>query len=578
MADETQSEQHKKVSPIRKLASHASAKHLRPKELVTPPKPIEAGPTPPAQKQGFWRRLFGKKKVSIPLGIIVLLAVIAAVPATRYPVLGLFMKKNYAVTILDSDTQKPVSGATVTLDGHTVTTNNEGVARLDVKVGHGTLAISKTYYKDTSEGVFVGLKAQEEPALLHLVATGRQVPITILNTITGKPVANATIASKGAEDKTDAKGQVTMVLPADASAASAVLSGSGYNNANVTITITANTVPANTFKITPSGSVYFLSDASGTVDVVKTNLDGTNRQTVAAGTGNEDPNNTQLMESSDGKYLALDSIRSSSGNTELNLIEVTNNDKMVNIDSGSNATFTAIGWAGDTFVYQVNRLNVQMWQAGEYSLKSYDAATGTITTLDSSDGIGVANDPIGDKFDAYAIVGNQLLYAKTWYYNDFYTSLGNQQNTLNVINVDGSDKKTLGSYASTNERVANILLTTPNQALISIYAAANQSNIYYTYNSDGTYAQNNNPGTSQSLQYFISPSGNQTFWSAYRDGQNVLLVGDQNGQDGKEVTTPSGYFAYGWATNNYLLVGKSSALYIVSVNGGTPLKVTDFLY
>jgi hypothetical protein len=77
--------------------------------------------------------------------------------------------------------------------------------------------------------------------------------------------------------------------------------------------------------------------------------------------------------------------------------------------------------------------------------------------------------------------------------------------------------------------------------------------------------------------YLLSPSSNQTFWTDQRDGKNTLFVGDNDAKNQKTIASLSGYNIYGWFTDNYLLVSKSSSeLYVMPVAGGTPLKITDY--
>jgi hypothetical protein len=77
--------------------------------------------------------------------------------------------------------------------------------------------------------------------------------------------------------------------------------------------------------------------------------------------------------------------------------------------------------------------------------------------------------------------------------------------------------------------------------------------------------------------YLLSPSGSKTFWADPRDGKYSLIVGDAEGKNGKQIAELSDYNAYGWYTDDYVLVSKgSSELYILPAAGGTALKVTDY--
>jgi hypothetical protein len=76
----------------------------------------------------------------------------------------------------------------------------------------------------------------------------------------------------------------------------------------------------------------------------------------------------------------------------------------------------------------------------------------------------------------------------------------------------------------------------------------------------------------------LSPSADQTFWSESRDGKNTLFIGDQGGQNGKQIASLSDYNTFGWFTDDYLLVSKnSSELYIMDKAGKqAALKVSDY--
>jgi hypothetical protein len=77
--------------------------------------------------------------------------------------------------------------------------------------------------------------------------------------------------------------------------------------------------------------------------------------------------------------------------------------------------------------------------------------------------------------------------------------------------------------------------------------------------------------------YLLSPSGDNTFWVEPRDGKNTLFVGDENGDNGKQIASLSDYSNYGWFTDDYLLASKnSSELYIMSKSGAGAVKITDY--
>jgi hypothetical protein len=533
---------------------------------------------------GYWH----KKKWTLPLTLLAVIAIVFALPATRYPLLALDLSRSFSVTIVDSKTGTPVSGAKVMLDGKTAMTNGNGRATLQAKVGKRTLAISKQYYKDFSQGVFVGISTGRNSDNVRLAATGRQVPIKVVNKITDQPITNAEIKVLDTEARTDTDGKAIIVLPTGSPTQSASITASGYNNLSAKIQITNKVVTANTFSITPSGRIYFLSNLSGKIDVVSTNLDGTDRQTVLAGTGSEDLNDTVLLASRDWKYLALLSKRDGGQNAKLFLINTGNNNQLTTMDEGD-ASFTPVGWDNRTFIYEVDRNNVKDWQNNQSALKSYNADTGKIATLDQTSGTGNQLSYATQDFgygQTYIINSTgTIVYIKEWY--DDGAGLNGKQDQILSISPDGTDKQVLKSISLPGDSYDNYesigsLVYNPNTVYYQV--TNNSGSTYYIYTnnsltqsntiSDDSYQQ----AQQNSSTYLLSPSGGDTFWAAQRDGKNTLFVGDQNAANGKQIASLSDYTTYGWYTDKYLLVEKGgSELFVMPTTaGGKALKISDY--
>jgi hypothetical protein len=551
--------------------------------------PAMAAGTPVHHK--FWHWICTHKKISIPLVILIVVGLLAAIPPTRYLLAGTVLRKNFNVLVTDSQTHKPVTSASITLEGKKATTNNKGIATIKANVGHAKLAVSKKYYTGASKSVLIPIGSQKQAEQISLTATGRQVPVVVNNKITGKPAANITVSAQGTEAKTDAKGELTLVLPAGKGAVDATLSGRGYNKAKVTVKVTSAADPANTFTVTPSGKLYFLSNATGNIDVVKTDLDGANREVVLAGTGKEDKYNTVLLASQDWQYLALQSKRDGGDNPKLYLIN-TSNDAVTTMDEGD-VDFTITGWSGHYFVYSVNRHNVQQWQPSRQALKSYDAENSKNITIDQTAAAGNGNPYyFTESFTNVSIVKGDVVYGKN-IYGVSLNDVNGHQATLNAAKADGSDKQAVkgwsfsspfaqyygtvngnvdlrqyepgGVYAAVNfaPQTANpdTNLYEYENGKVSTVSGKNSSNIY-----DGDY-----------LTYLLSPSNDKSFWAEARDGKNSLFVGNADGSGGKSVAASTEYQPYGWYSQKYLLMSKGgSELYVMSAAGGTPLKITDY--
>src|SRR5258708_3544584 len=532
----------------------------------------------------YWRR----KKWALPITVLAVLIIVLLVPFTRYKVLGMFLKETVSFSVIDSTTGTPISGTLLQFGKTTATTSANGKTTMKLPVGDNTLMVSKQYYMSAAAKIFTSLTKSHNSVVVRLVAIGRQVPIVVINKITGKPVANAELKVLNTEAKTDKNGKETIVLPEDKVTQYGAVSANGYNQAAVTVQITSLAEAANTYSLTPTGSVYFLSNLSGKIDVVKSDLDGTNRRTVLPGTGFENQSNTTLLASRDWKFLALYTQRKATGNPEIDLID-TGTDTMSNIDEG-NANFTLVGWDDDSFIYQVDRNGVPAWQNGQQALKSFSAPAKKITVLVQTTGSGTGpGDYISDRFGSAYILNGKVVYSLNWFTGNCYYSdpLSSKQATINSINPDGSGAMTIKGFSPFSGNTWCNLSTsiTPYDkanSLAIVFPPSDAKSTFYEYKagkdtlatdiSAQNFYANNYP------TYLLSPSGNNTFWSVYTDGKNSLKVGDKNGQNAKIIANESDYSPYGWFTDGYLIVQKSgSELYIMSSDGTSqPFKITNY--
>jgi hypothetical protein len=560
-------------------------KHNEPEQIFPPSegneKPSENSSKPDAQRSWLGRRwdwIKSHKKIAIPATIVLVLGLLVAIPFTRYALAGLFMKQTYAVRVLDADTNKAVSSAVVTLDGVEAKTDSQGVAALHVPVGEATLSVAKKYYQTVHEEVLVPIKRPDAQEV-KLKATGRTVPVTVVNKVSGLAVENAVVKAGEAEAKTDKKGQAIIVVPADKKEVQAVISGSGYNNADVTLHVTAETVPENTFQLTPAGKIYFLSNQSGKIDLIKSDLDGANRQAVLPGTGKEDPYNTVLLASRDWKYIALLSKRDGGEYAKLFLIEA-GTDKVTVMDEGE-ATFNIYGWSGDRFIYSVVRDKLKGWEPKRQALKSYSAPAKKITTLDETAAEGAADAYTYETVDSAYVLDQEVVFSKNWLSGAGGYGLSTAKHAIiSTVKADGSQKKVVKTYPSP-------VISTRAADFGEIYIQYSEGDKYkYEEYHDGKLASitlTDNEFYSKAYPtYAVSPTGKKTLWSDFRDGKNVFFVGDAAGQGGKQIGQSEDYAVYGWYTDDYvLLTKKGSEMHIMpatdlSSGVDASLKISDY--
>jgi hypothetical protein len=567
------------------MAEEEKTEHENQEPAAEPERPAEHHKDSDSSSESRFERLkawyLDRKKWTIPLSVVLLILILAGVPWTRYHAAGLVDKKDFNVKIVDSTAGTPVSGATVSLGSISAETGGTGMATLHgVKVGHHKLTVTKKYYQSKTVDVLTPILSQKTVSDVELTATGRQVKVTVRNLINKNVLSDVDIDVAGVSAKTDKNGNATIVLPAGVGEQKASLSLNGFNDAGVTVKVSNDKIQENDFNLTPSGKVYFLSKLSGKIDVIKTNLDGTDRQTVLAGTGKEDDSGTVLLASRDWKYLALLSRRS--GNDALYLIN-TSDDSLSNIDSGD-ASFNLVGWSDDNFVYYVTRNNYQAWQPHAQALKSFSASSKQLLTLDQtgaqgSDQSNYAQEAYGQVYQ----VGKNVVYEKYWnasYYNQ--AVINDKHAGIYSIGVTGSNSQTLKTfdYNAGQTTFINSIPYEANQLYYSVTEKDSQS--YYVYANGKVTSKGNldsvfNEYYQNRKTYLLSPSGDDTFWVEPRDGKNTLFIGDENGDNGKQIASLSDYSNYGWFTDDYLLASKnSSELYIMPKSGGAAVKITDY--
>lgn len=516
--------------------------------------------------------------------LVLIIGGVFAVPYTRYNSLGLVVKSNILVTTIDSKTGKPVSGATVMVGNLEAKTGEDGKALLKVPTGSREITASKRYYSGHKVEVLVTLSEKKNTYSLPVAAIGRKIDIEVKNKVSGASVAGVQIEANGIEAKTDTLGKATLVLATGAANIEGKIKGDGYASADISIS-TDGGIAKNTFTVRPVGRVYFLSNLSGKTDVVSTNLDGTERKMVLAGTGSEDDANTSLLVSSDWKYLALISRRSGE-NSNLYLIDTTKNNKL-SIIGDVDSDYTPIGWSGHNFVYQLTKNPFTAWQNNRQALKSYNADTTQTLLLDQTQGSGTSLDDFTSQyFGSSEIMGAQIVYVKNWQASDSkLPGLSSKSATLDTISADGSGHKVIKSFALTGQ-VAGIMTDYINTRISTsdlLYVAFQTTNVANFFTYDGTTINPSTTLTADSfaalppVTYYFSPSSGQSFWTDTLGGTKKLQIGDKNAKNAKQILDSGVYDAYSWFDDNYLLLSKNGReLYVYSSkDGGTPLLLTD---
>jgi hypothetical protein len=237
----------------------------------------------------------------------------------------------------------------------------------------------------------------------------------------------------------------------------------------------------------------------------------------------------------------------------------------------------------------VHRNTLQDWQAKQEALKSFDATTGKTLLLDQTANSGSdQNNYNRQEFAGIHLIDDQVVYAKNWFANGS-GSLNGKSAELNSIGADGSGHRVVKTFSQADVPAYNygykslfINISAYEPKDLYVYFSHDGTDEFFEYE-DGKVSTKTDMTTDKfyasqyAITYLQSPSGNNVFWAESRDGKNAHFLGDADAKSPKTIASLSEYAPYGWYSDDYLLVSKkSSELYIMNKDGGTPQKITDY--
>lgn len=512
------------------------------------------------------------------IGVLLLVIIVLAVPMTRYAFLGLAITKPTTITVVDATTGKPVSQATVHFGRIDGTTDSKGVATLPgLPVGDHDLTVEKKYYATASTDYLVPIFGKAATTV-KLTATGRVASVTVTNAISGKPLSGATVTIGDTVATADDSGVASIALATKIADQTGTVTMQGFNPVAITVN-TNDMAPQVSAKLVPNGNVFFLSNRTGSYDVMSAALDGSNIKVVLAGTGAEVGNELQLFPSADGSYVAYVARRGN--DTQPNVYVITTTTGAVDKVAGSISP-SAIGWIGNAFYFTEFNNNGGQLADKRAQLIAYSADSKQVAMVDAShleDGssqYNYAEQAFGYNFQ---LVGDRIYYAKCWGYSSYYG--GNQNRQASMMAVVNGKAVPLKDVTQNGGAYCSTTATKPDAIYYRVMYNSDYHSDSYLY-VPGKTVQPTTVTDAQlynnNYQYLTSPSGKQTFWTETRDGNKVSFIGDASGQNSKQVSGAD-YTAYGWLGDDYVLYSKNgSELYVAAA--GTPLdgahKITNY--
>jgi hypothetical protein len=230
-------------------------------------------------------------------------------------------------TVVDAQTNAPLSGVTVTTPSGSATTDTSGGYTISgVSAGNLSLSASISGYAVFSATVSVSQNSTttENFALTALSNTGTVTGV-ITDSISNAPLANVAVTYSGGSATTDATGAFTLAnIPAGTQNLLASLSG--YNNVSFNVTVVAQQTISQNFSLSP---VPTTGSISGVVTDSASNAPLANATVSFAG--------GSTTTASDGSYTLL-SVPSGSQALTVSLSGYNNSAANVPVTAGQNST------------------------------------------------------------------------------------------------------------------------------------------------------------------------------------------------------------------------------------------------
>lgn len=502
----------------------------------------------PRQKRGFWRR----KWVRWTIMLLVLSGITAAgvVPTSRYWMLNTAgVRSSSSVVVVDSTTQLPLKGVEVTLAGMTAHTDSAGeVSFQDLKLGATELSIYRVGFERLQQKVTLGW-GSNPLGRFALNATGVQYVIQVTDYVSGQPLEGVEATNGAATAISDKDGKITLTLENTAVAEGGVaLSKAGYRSE--AITLPEDPTQPTEAELVMARKAVFVSRQDNRYNLYKSDIDGKNRETLLAATGNENSNIT-LAVSQDGSHAAListrDGKRDSGGFVLSSLV-------LIDVEQGSTVTIAEaaqiqlIDWVGTRLVYQLGASDSSA--DDRYVVASYDYANSIRVQLAAANKLQAVISALGSVYYAPAA-------------NASSEGVG-----LFKIGLDGKNKQKVHD----GEEVISVLRSA--YGTLSLQMA---DGTWASYDMvSGNKTQTGTPASLASRLYIDNNGRTQSLWA----NQGTLRLYDVAAAKDSDVATLTGLtYPLQWADDAAAIVRVSNATetadYIVSTAGGTPRKIAD---
>jgi hypothetical protein len=505
------------------------------------------------KKDSRWKRFWRNKWVRSAILLVILAGISAALatPSSRYFILNTAgVRSSSSLTVIDGATRLPLKGVEVSIGGQQKETDSEGVAKFsDLRLGPTQLEIKQIGFEEVDRKVVIGWGSNPF-GNVPLAATGVKYVIEVRDYLSEKPIEGVEATDGQSTAVSDKDGKITLTRESSVVVQDGVsLSKAGYRLEKVTL----EEDPEKTTKaaLVLARKTVFVSRDSGKYDVVKSDIDGKNREVLLAGTGNEN-SNISLVSSPDGSRVALVSTRDGKRDSDGFLLSSL---VLINTENGNRTTIAEasqiqlIDWVGGT------RLVFQQTSSGSsearYTVVSYNYENNRREQLVSA-----------SKFNSVMAVQGVIYYAVA-------ADLSNpsQQTGLFRVNPDGEGK----------QRLIEDELSTVLRASYNTLNAQDTDGTWYTY--DVSKATKSEITTPSSLVNRLYVDNSERTFSLFIT-QGELKSYDIKASKEASIVKQNGMtYPMHWISASAAVfrvsTGSETANYAVSLAGGEPHKIAD---
>lgn len=487
-------------------------------------------------------------------GLLLAVAAAATIPSSRYFTLNtLGVRSSASLVVLDDSTQLPLRNVTVQLGKRTAQTNVNGtVTFTGLKLGKQPLSIQRIAFAHHQEDITVGW-GSNPLGTFALKAVGRQYTIQLTDYLSGKPVLAAEATTGEISALSDKTGKATLTMDSNnLHDVDVTITASGYRTETLTLHVDSPAKPA--LSLVPSRKAVFVSKQSGKFDLYAMDIDGKNRTLLLAGTGREN-DNVSLAVSSDGSEAALVSTRDDMHDKDGYLLSALT---LVNVNDGTVLSLDhaeqiqLVDWIGNRIVWQATAAGASASNPQRYRIFSYDFKANSRSQLAAA-----------NQFNAVISANGAIYYANS------STQPGAQIGFFKV-RPDGSNRqRTLDQEVWSGFHVSpgSFSLQTPGG--------------WYSYAlKTDTASKISAPSNYTNHLYVSNADGGKSAWIDSRDGKGALLVNDSGTSKSITVRTQEGLTNPVRWLNDHTFVyrvatGQETADYAVSLDGGSPKKISD---